>query len=159
MTAPTAPARSASAVIVEAGDHRAPGRLGDLLEGAVQSIERPVVIEVIGLDIGDEQSPQVEALERPEGLIGLEHEEVGLPEMGAGSQSEHPSTDEEARIPAHRSQGGDRQPGARRLAVGTGEADRRHGVSHGIEQIRAPPYRYRPLPGGGQLGIVVGNRR
>ena len=53
---------------------------------------------MIGLDVGDEKAPHGEVEEGTEGLVGLEHEQIGFAEMGAGLVGDHLAAHDEGRV-------------------------------------------------------------
>ncbi len=84
--------------IVDAAEHGSRGAVCHEREGLLERGDIPVVVEMVGLDVGHEEPAQVKMAEGTERLVRLEHEQLRVSEVGTGVEIEQLSTDDEARI-------------------------------------------------------------
>ena len=59
--------------------------LDELDEGVLDRIEVAVMLEMLGIDIGDDRDRPVEAQEAAVALVGLDHPPVAFAEPGVGA--------------------------------------------------------------------------
>ncbi len=106
---------------VVAGDHHRLGRrVGEPDEGVVERLLRAEVVEMVGVDVGDQCDRRVVEQEGAVGLIRLDHEQLtGAGGAGQAELLDHPAVDE-VRVGSELPQGGDDHAGRGGLAVGAG---------------------------------------
>ena len=111
--------------IVEAEDDRAVERdlVGEADERLLDVLDVRVVVEVLGVDVGQDGDEGGEVEERPVALVGLGDEEIAGPEAGVGPEGVQPAADDDRRIePGLVEEDGDHRR-RRRLAVRAGHGD------------------------------------
>jgi hypothetical protein len=113
----------ARAGVVGRHDHELARRGRELDEGRVEGVVRAVVVEVVGVDVGDERDRRVVEQERAVRLVGLDDEEVVRPAPRAHAEGLDDAAVDEARVVARRQQGRDDHARRRRLAVGARHRD------------------------------------
>ena len=81
-------ATRARAGVVGGDDDELARPVGEVDEGLLERLERAVVVEVVGVDVGDERDRGVVEQERPVRLVGLDDEELAL--TGCRADAERP---------------------------------------------------------------------
>ena len=72
--------------------------VGEVDEGLLERVARPVVVEVVGVDVRDERDRGVVEQERPVGLVGLDDEELALAGGRADAELLDDAAVDEARV-------------------------------------------------------------
>ena len=116
------------------------------------------MVEMLGIDVGDDRDRAVEPQEAAVALVGLDHHPVGASEPGVGAVGvDDPAVDHGRIDPAGVEHRRDHRGGGR-LAVGAGDRDGRL-QAHQLGQHLGPAdHRDAPLIGADQLGIVLPDR-
>ena len=138
-------------------------RSGDLCEVAVEPVDdggkRAEVVEVVGLDVGEDRAVERQLQEGAVALVGLDDEQVATRPSGAGPEIVHVATDDEVRVePGGVGDGGEHR-GRRRLAVRAGHRHRGGPRADRGEHAGPPQDRDASGAGGGQLDVAGGDRR
>ena len=97
--------------------------LDELDERVLDPVEAAVMLEMLGIDVGDDRDRAVEPQEAAVALVGLDHPPVALAEPGVGAVAVDDAAVDHGRVePAAVEQRRDHR-GRRRLAVGAGDRD------------------------------------
>ena len=115
------------------------------------------MVEVVGLDVGDEGGIGRQVHEGTVGLVCLDDVVVAGAVLGVGAVGLHGAADEEAGIEPHAVDGGCQHGGRGRLAVGAGAGERLLALAQVGEHVRAVPDVEPALAGGGELGVLFGD--
>ena len=86
--------------IVARGHHELGRALGERHEGVLERLLRAVVIEVVGVDVGDQGDGGVVEQERAVGLVGLDDEELARSVRRAAAEARDHAAVHEARVGA-----------------------------------------------------------
>ena len=129
--------------------------VGELVEGRDVRLLGPPVVEVVGLDVGDDRGVRRVVQERAVALVGLGDEQVA----GAGGRVDagrrQVATDGVRRVRAGRLQRDRQQRGRGRLAVGAGDGDHPPVGHHRGECGRARQHPQALAHGLDVLGVVL----
>ena len=131
-----------------------PGSVGEeAVERRFDALERSVVVEVVGLDVGDHRDLRTELDEGAIALVGLDHEPVSAVPHRATADLVELTTDDErrAQLGLHQHEGQHRRRGG--LAVGAGDGDRAPGGGDGGEDLRSPQHGDASFDGRPHLGV------
>jgi hypothetical protein len=116
------------------------------------------VIEVVGVDVGDERDGGVVELEGAVGLVGLDDEElVRSAAAGCSELGDHAAVDE-AGVIAERLQRGDDHARRRGLAVRSGDRHQPAPADEPVQRLRAVDDRHPALLGRDELGVLGPDR-
>ena len=133
--------------------------LDELAVGLLDLFEPAVMLEMLGIDVGDDRDRPVEAEEAAVAFVGLDHHPVALAEPRVRSVAIDDAAVDDGRIePAgveHRSDHRRR----RRLAVRPGDRDRLLHAHQLGEHFRALDDRQAPLDRGLDFRIAAADRR
>ena len=147
--------------VVGAGDQEPARRdpLHEHLEHLGVGLRGVMVIEMVGLDVGDHRAMGGEGQERAIGLVRFDHENVAAALVRARAGLVEFPADGERRVQSDRLQGHGEHRGGRRLAVRAGHADAA-GTGHQRGQRLGPDHHGdAPLPGRLHLDVVRADRR
>jgi hypothetical protein len=86
-----------------------------------------VVVEVVGLDVGDDRGVRAVGQERAVALVGLDDEQVAAAVVGVAGRLVEVAADGERRVDAAVLRRDGEHRGRRGLAVGAGDGDARGG--------------------------------
>jgi hypothetical protein len=117
------------------------------------------MVDVLVFDIGDNQPPQMEALEGAKCFIRLENQQIVISRVSVGPNVDQVPTDHEGRIFAQLTQDGYEHGSCGGLPMGSGDANAGLLCGDGFEQLGSSPYRYPGVAGRFQLFVIIGNRR
>ena len=132
--------------------------LDELDERVLDLVEAAVMVEMLGIDVGDDRDRAVEPQEAAVALVGLDHHPVALAEPGVGAVAVDDAAVDHRRVdPAGVEQRGDHR-GRRGLAVGAGDRDGRLQPHQLGQHLGAADHRDAPLERGRDLGIVALDR-
>ena len=129
--------------------------LDELDERVLDLLEAAIMVEMLGIDVGDDRDRAVEPQEAAVALVGLDHHPVGAAEPGVRAVGVDDAAVDHGRVdPAgiehrrdHRGGGG--------LAVRAGDRDGRLEPHQLGQHLGAAHDRDAPLIGRGDLGIVL----
>ena len=163
-TRPALDRRTAQVVgpgVVGADDEEPVGRdpVDEGVEGGAVGLGGAVVVEVVGLDVGDQCGVRRVDEEGPVALVGLGDEQLAAAVVGVGAGLVEVAADGEGRVGAAVLEGDGQQRGRGGLAVGAGDRDDDAALHHRLERRRA---RHQPQPAlgrGHHLGVVCRVRR
>ncbi len=111
--------------VVGAGDHEeAADTVGERVERLRVGLDRAVVVQVVGLDVGDDRDLGVVGEEGAVALVRFGDEDVARAVVGVGPGLVEIAADGERRVGAAVLQCDGEHRGRRRLAVGAGDGDR-----------------------------------
>ncbi len=82
-----------------------------------------VVLQMIGIDVGDDRHQRIQAQEAAVALVGLGHQPLATTELGVGTGRQQLATDHEGRVQPPLAQHRSGQAGGGGLAVGAGHGD------------------------------------
>ena len=155
---PDGSAERQGAWVVGAQDDRAGARGNELLEGAGQGLHRPVVVEVVLLDVGHQCDVGGEPQEGPVGLVGFHDRQVPRPQAAARAPIGQVGTEQPGRIePRGLRQRGDHAGGGR-LAVRPRHRDGAQALDEQRQGLTAGDDGDARRAGCQELDVVVGDR-
>ena len=134
-------------------------KLHELDERSLNLFERAVVIEMVGLNVGDNHHVGVEIQKRAVGLIGLAHEILARAIATVGVIALDNATDQEAGVKAHTIEHRGAHGRGGRLAMSTRNGNRRMAMAQGGKHLRARPNGNAQLASTNQLGVRLRNSR
>ncbi|KAG1401012.1 hypothetical protein G6F59_013101 [Rhizopus arrhizus] len=98
--------------------------LQELGEGRLHAGEIvAVVLQMIGINVGDDRHQRIQAQEAAIAFVGLGHQPLATTQLGVGTGGQQLATDHEGRVQAAFAQHRSGQAGGGGLAVGTGHGD------------------------------------
>jgi hypothetical protein len=97
--------------------------LDELDEGVLHLVEAAIMVEMLGIDVGDHRDRAVEAEEGAVALVRLDHHPVGAAEPRVGAVGVDDAAVDHGRVDAARVEQGRDHRGGRGLAVGAGDRD------------------------------------
>ena len=111
--------------VVEAEDDRAVERdlVGEADERLLDLLDVRIVVEVLGVDVGQDGDERGEEEERPVALVGFGDEEIPGSELGVGPEGVQPAADDDGRVEAGLVEEDGDHRRRRRLAVRAGHGD------------------------------------
>ena len=128
--------------------------LDEILEGAFEAFEIPVVVEVLGVDIGDNGHGGAEPQEAAIALVGLHHDPVALAHLRIGAIGVDDAAIDYGGIEAPRVEHRGDHGGRGRLAVGARHGDG-EGKAHELRQhLGAADEGNAKRAAGGHFGII-----
>ena len=133
--------------------------LDELAEGVADPVEAAVVVEMLGVDVGDQRHVDRQPDEGAVGLVGLDHHPVGRAHPRIGAVGVDDAAIDHGRVEAAGIEQRRDHRGGRRLAVRAGDGDRLLEPHQLAEHLGAAHHRQEPLAGELQLGIVALDRR
>ena len=132
--------------------------LDEAHEGVAQRVEGAVVVEMLGIDVGDDGDDGRQAQEGAVRFVGLDHHPVAAAQPGVGAVGvDDAAVDDRGIEPAGIEHGGDHR-GRRRLAVGAADRDRPFQAHQLAQHLGAAHHRQQARAGGQHLGIVLLDR-
>ncbi len=146
--------------MIDAQHRRAVERhvLDEFDKGLLHRVEAAVVIEVFGIDVGDDRDRAVEPQERAVALVGLDHHPFAGAEPGVGTVAvDDAAVDHRGIDPAGIEQRGDHAGGGG-LAVGAGDRDRALQPHQFGEHFGAAHDGNAGFERGGDFGVVALDR-
>ncbi len=150
--------------VVQAEDRETPEGdvVGEGHEGLLDGREASVVIEVLGLDVGDHGDHRSQTQEGAVALVRLGHQEVSAAELGAGSvlaEAENPSADDGRGVETRPVEDVSDERGRGRLAVSARHGDAVLEPHHFGEHLRARNHRNAPVLRLADLRVAGGDGR
>jgi hypothetical protein len=137
-----------------------PGDPGEeLVERGGETREAAVVVEVVGLDVGDDAGFGGELEERAVALVGFDHEPFTLVVRGVGADLVEIAPDDEARPPTGGAQDQRQHRRRCRLAVTAGDGDGPVRRGQRAERVGTSQHGQAAFEGGANLGVRVGDGR
>ena len=143
--------------IVETDDARSTGLFDEPHEGRLEPVEAAVVLEMIGLDVGDDHPVSVELDERPVALVGLDDEHAPAADGSSGPEIPEVAAHDERRVEARGPQRRGEHRRGRGLAVRAGDRDRLPRRGDRGQDLGPSEHRDPPTAGLDELRVVVGN--
>ena len=129
--------------------------LDEIAEGVLHRFVGVEMVEMLGIDIGDDDDVGRQLDEGAVGFVGLHHHPVAFAEMGIGAVGVDDAAVDHGRIePAGVEQRG-HQRGGGGLAVGAGDGDARFQPHQLGQHFGAPHHRQALGARGDQLGIIL----
>ncbi len=139
--------------------HRDPGADHEPVEGLLDGGQVAVVVEVVGLHVGDDRDLGVELGEGAVALVGLDDEQVAPTPHRTGADlvdvAAHDERRRQPRLDQH--QGQHRRRGG--LAVGARDRERAAHAGDGGQHLGPAQHRDAALAGGGDLGVALRDGR
>src|SRR5581483_2610409 len=143
--------------VVEAGQAGPRGFGQEAGAGVLQGGHVAVVVEVVGLDVGQHDGLGGDLDECAVALVGLDHQPFAVVVGGVAADLVGLAADEERRVPAGGPEDERGHRRRRRLAVRPGDGHGAAGVDDGGQRLGPPQHRDAPLPGGPDLGVGGGD--
>ena len=146
--------------VVPARHHRArlDGPVGETDEGVAQAVERPVVVEMLRLEIREDRDAGSQGQQRRFALVGLDHEVGPVPDPRVAVEGVDPRPHQRRRIQPALGQHHRHHRRRRALAVRPGHRDGRPRSREPRQHDPARHHRQAAAPGLHDLGVVVGHR-
>ena len=116
------------------------------------------MVEMLGVDIGDDGDVGGQFQERAVALVGLDDHPVAAAALGVGAIGVDDAAVDDGRIEAGGVEQGGDQRGRRRLAMGAGDRDALLEPHQFGEHFGAAHDRHALLPRGDEFGIVAPDR-
>ena len=151
--------QSSTLLIVCSDQDRAVHRLHEPVERLKERIEPSVVLEVVGLQIGDQPEPRGQFQERPIALVCLHHQQVALVPCRSRTDLVHVAANDERRAETGLSQHEGQHGRGGGLAVCAGHGNRLAQSADGTENLGPPVEGDATFEGRPALRICVGHRR
>jgi hypothetical protein len=128
--------------------------LDEVLEALLHRVEVAPVVQVLGVDVGDDGHGGLQLQERPVALVGLDHDPVALADLGVGAVGvDDPAVDHGRVQGAGVQQGGDHRGGGG-LAVRAAHGDRELQPHQLGQHLGAAHQRQALVAAGGHLDVV-----
>ncbi len=131
----------------------------ELGEGGLDLLDARVVVEMVGLDVGDHDHVGVEVKEGAVGLVGLGHEVLPRAVAAVGVVALNDAADQEARVEPHAVEHGGAHGRGGRLAVRARDGHGGVATPERGEHLGARPHGDAELAGADELWVGLGDGR